>query len=32
LDKPEPAAAVAAFNEAFDAVAKELIAWTAATI
>jgi phospholipid/cholesterol/gamma-HCH transport system substrate-binding protein len=28
IDKPEPAAAVAAFETAFDAVAKELIPWT----
>ncbi|WP_322515950.1 ABC-type transport auxiliary lipoprotein family protein [Rhodopseudomonas palustris] len=28
LDKPEPAAAVAAFEKAFDAAAKELIPWT----
>jgi len=28
LDKIEPAAAVAAFNEAFGRIAKEMIAWT----
>jgi phospholipid/cholesterol/gamma-HCH transport system substrate-binding protein len=28
LDKPEPVAAVAAFNAAFDSIAKELVIWT----
>jgi phospholipid/cholesterol/gamma-HCH transport system substrate-binding protein len=28
LDKSEPVAAVAAFNAAFDSIAKELVAWT----
>lgn len=28
LDKPEPAAAVVAFDAAFDAIAKELVPWT----
>jgi phospholipid/cholesterol/gamma-HCH transport system substrate-binding protein len=28
LDKPEPVAAVAAFNAAFDSIAKELVTWT----
>jgi phospholipid/cholesterol/gamma-HCH transport system substrate-binding protein len=29
LDKPEPLAAVAAFDAAFDSIAKELVGWTA---
>ncbi len=28
LDRLEPAAAVAAFNDAFDRIAKAIIAWT----
>jgi phospholipid/cholesterol/gamma-HCH transport system substrate-binding protein len=32
LDKPEPLAALAAFNAAFDSIARELIAWTAASL
>jgi phospholipid/cholesterol/gamma-HCH transport system substrate-binding protein len=28
LDKPDPASAVAAFNDAFRSVATELITWT----
>jgi phospholipid/cholesterol/gamma-HCH transport system substrate-binding protein len=32
LDRPEPIAAVAAFDAAFDSIAKELIAWTADTL
>ncbi|ABD89567.1 ABC-type transport auxiliary lipoprotein family protein [Rhodopseudomonas palustris] len=32
LDKPEPLAALAAFNEAFGSVAKELIQWTASAL
>ena len=29
LDKPDPASAVAAFNDAFGSIATELITWTA---
>jgi phospholipid/cholesterol/gamma-HCH transport system substrate-binding protein len=29
LDKPDPASAVAAFNDAFASIATELIIWTA---
>ena len=32
LDKPDPASAVAAFNDAFGKVATELITWTAASL
>jgi phospholipid/cholesterol/gamma-HCH transport system substrate-binding protein len=32
LDKPEPPAALAAFNAAFETISKELIAWTAASL
>ncbi|KIZ39590.1 MULTISPECIES: ABC-type transport auxiliary lipoprotein family protein [Rhodopseudomonas] len=32
LAKPDPVAAVAAFNEAFDNIAKELVPWTAAVL
>jgi phospholipid/cholesterol/gamma-HCH transport system substrate-binding protein len=28
LDKPDPASAVAAFNDAFGTIATELITWT----
>jgi len=32
FEKPDPAAAVAAFNGAFDSLAKELVLWTAAAL
>jgi phospholipid/cholesterol/gamma-HCH transport system substrate-binding protein len=32
LEKIEPAAAAAAFNEAFAAIAKDLIAWTVGSL
>lgn len=32
VDKPEPLAALAGFNQAFGSVAKELVLWTAATL
>lgn len=32
LDKPDPASAVAAFDEAFGSIATELIAWTAGAL
>ena len=32
LDKPDPASAVAAFNDAFGNIATELITWTANAI
>jgi phospholipid/cholesterol/gamma-HCH transport system substrate-binding protein len=32
LDRPDPAAAAAAFDDAFGSVATELITWTANTL
>jgi phospholipid/cholesterol/gamma-HCH transport system substrate-binding protein len=32
LDKPDPASAVAAFNDAFGSIATELITWTASAL
>lgn len=32
LDKVEPAAAIAAFSDAFGRIAKDMIAWTVQTL
>jgi phospholipid/cholesterol/gamma-HCH transport system substrate-binding protein len=32
LDKPDPASAVAAFDDAFASIATDLITWTADTL
>jgi phospholipid/cholesterol/gamma-HCH transport system substrate-binding protein len=32
LDKPDPASAVAAFDDAFGSIATELITWTTNTL
>jgi hypothetical protein len=32
LDKPDPASAVSAFDDAFGSIATDLIIWTAATL